>query len=168
MKLLTFSGSGAKFDIYSPEETEILGEALGREAYPGLCIMLFGSLGAGKTLLTQGIGKALGVTRVKSPTFIIVNEHEGTLPLVHADLYRLERDFDVESLDLGAYLDEGCLVVIEWGERWQSPPGQDRLDILIDRCRDEAEHRRITIEPYGERAYNMLERSVKRSGSTGC
>lgn len=167
MKLLMFSNSGAEFDISSPEETESLGKALGREAYPGLCIMLSGPLGAGKTLLTQGVGKALGVGRVKSPTFIIVNEHEGTLPLIHADLYRLESGFDAESLDLGAYLDEGCLVVVEWGEKWRNPPGHDRLDILIDTCRGEAGHRKITIRPHGGRAYDMLERSLKQYGSTG-
>ncbi|MGB2940898.1 MAG: tRNA (adenosine(37)-N6)-threonylcarbamoyltransferase complex ATPase subunit type 1 TsaE, partial [Candidatus Dormiibacterota bacterium] len=86
---------------HSPTETLILGEALGRSARPGDVILLAGPLGAGKTVLVQGIAAGLGsVATVGSPTFVLVRQYNGRLPLVHADLYRLEGRKEIDGLGL--------------------------------------------------------------------
>ena len=76
---------------HSVEETEALGEALGRKLQPGAVVAYFGGLGMGKTAFTRGLARGLGCTeRVTSPTFTIVNEYPGRIPLCHFDMYRLE------------------------------------------------------------------------------
>ena len=155
MRYETYSDSRAVFVTESAEETRALGRALGGFVYPGLTLLLFGGLGMGKTQLTQGIGNALGFDRVKSPTFIIVSEHEGKLPLIHADLYRLDAK-ETDSLDLESYTMDGCLLVVEWAERWPSPPGEDRLDIRFEAPDGADGPRRITTEAFGERAGRAL------------
>ena len=90
-----------RYTTVSPEETERLGEGLGRLAQPGMVIAYTGDLGAGKTAFTRGLARGLGITeRITSPTFTIVDEHlEGRLPLFHFDLYRL---FSADDLyDIG-------------------------------------------------------------------
>jgi tRNA threonylcarbamoyladenosine biosynthesis protein TsaE len=99
------------------EETVELGETLGRELKPGDIVFLRGPLGAGKSTLASGIGRALGVGRWKgSPTFTLVNEYRTDPPLVHLDLYRLT-GADLEDLGLEEYLERGCALVVEWPER---------------------------------------------------
>ena len=90
------------------------GQALADTAKPHDLLLLKGDLGAGKTTMTQGLGRALGIKRpVKSPTFTIVREYrEGKMPLFHMDFYRLEGD-DLASIDLNEYLAEDGIVVIE-------------------------------------------------------
>jgi tRNA threonylcarbamoyladenosine biosynthesis protein TsaE len=111
----------ATFISHSPEQTAALGERWGREAQPGWVIGLSGGLGAGKTLLTAGLARGLGVTaRVQSPTFALVNEYrDGRLPLFHLDLYRLSTRNEVINAGLDEYMDkpEG-VAVVEWIERW--------------------------------------------------
>lgn len=150
----------AVFIAFSQDETYLLGEAIGKACYPGLTILLFGSLGMGKTLLTQGIGNQLGYKRIKSPTFILLSEHDGKLPLIHADLYRLESPAEADSLDFENYIEQGCLLVVEWAERWGSPPENDRLDIRFEPVRGDETARRITIEATGERAAVVLASAV--------
>ncbi len=123
--------------------------------------MLYGELGMGKTLLTQGIGSALGYKRIKSPTFIILAEHEGDLPLVHADLYRLDSNADVDSLDLENYIEQGCLLTVEWAERWNTGPTDDRLDIRMEPIGCDNSKRQITIEAIGKKAEEILDKVVK-------
>ena len=105
----------AEIKIDSRQEMQRLGACLAKTAQAGDLLLLNGDLGAGKTTLTQGLGRALGIKRpVKSPTFTIVREYrEGRLPLFHMDFYRLEND-DLSSIDLPAYLSSGGIVVIEW------------------------------------------------------
>ncbi|MDA8374179.1 MAG: tRNA (adenosine(37)-N6)-threonylcarbamoyltransferase complex ATPase subunit type 1 TsaE [Actinomycetota bacterium] len=101
----------------SEERTEELGEALGSVLAAGDVVLLIGDLGAGKTAFTRGIARGLGITgRVTSPTFVIVRQYQGRLPLVHADLYRLEEGdaFAIDMLELG---EAGYVTVIEWGDR---------------------------------------------------
>ena len=102
----------------TPQETEALGEALGRVLPPGSVVAYTGGLGAGKTAFTRGLARGLGVQdRVTSPTFTIVNEYEGgRLPLFHFDWYRLS---DAEELfDIGweDYLSRGGVCAVEWSE----------------------------------------------------
>lgn len=106
-----------EFETTSPEQTEELGREIGRRLKPGDVLSLDGDLGAGKTVITRGIcaGMGLDPSDVQSPTFTIVNEYEGEVPLFHFDTYRLsgEDDFLASGLDEYFYRDGVC--VIEWG-----------------------------------------------------
>ncbi|GHU98653.1 tRNA (adenosine(37)-N6)-threonylcarbamoyltransferase complex ATPase subunit type 1 TsaE [Spirochaetia bacterium] len=102
----------------SPEETTAIGERIGRLLRAGAVVALRGSLGAGKTCFTKGIGRALGVREeVTSPTYTIVSEYPSPIPLYHIDAYRLSGDDDFESLGGSEILYGGGVSVIEWSER---------------------------------------------------
>ena len=104
----------------SPDETERLGESLSPLLAAGDVVALMGPLGAGKTRFVAGLARGLGyAARVRSPTFTLLHEYSGPLPLFHSDLYRLETR-DVSGLGLEEALDRGPLVV-EWAERLPSP-----------------------------------------------
>jgi tRNA threonylcarbamoyladenosine biosynthesis protein TsaE len=144
----------------SPEETERAGAALGRCVEAGDVIGLIGDLGAGKTLLVQGIARGLGVPpdiRVTSPTFTIVNEyHGGRLILYHADLYRIERFRELEEIGL----DEICrrgegVVCVEWSDRFDVL-GRDVLHIGL-RVRGDQE-RRLEFQGTGARSRALADR----------
>ena len=94
-----------------------LGAQIGRQLKPGDLVLLSGPLGAGKTALTQGIGQALGIQNVTSPTFVISRIHQGKIPLVHVDAYRLQGDSTAifDDLDLESYLPTS-VTVVELGE----------------------------------------------------
>ena len=126
---------------HSPAETEALGEAWGRVAESGLVIGLSGELGAGKTRLVKGLARGLGITtRVRSPSFTLVNEYAGgRLPLFHLDLYRLETPAHIVAAGLEEYLEPEGVTVIEWAERW---PGE----MANEKCR----WRRVEIEVLSE------------------
>ncbi|HET9110661.1 MAG TPA: tRNA (adenosine(37)-N6)-threonylcarbamoyltransferase complex ATPase subunit type 1 TsaE [Ktedonobacterales bacterium] len=105
------------------ERTRALGAALGALLEPGDVMLLEGDLGAGKTALTQGIGKGLDVhTVINSPTFTILKEYSGRLPLYHFDLYRIESPDEVYSLGFEDYFGADGVCVVEWAERGE--PGE--------------------------------------------
>jgi len=107
-----------KFITKSTEETVELGRKIGKTLQPNDVVALIGDLGAGKTTLAQGIAQGLGVKEyVTSPTFIIINEHQGRIPLYHIDLYRLETPGAIEDLGIQEYFSKGGVCVIEWAER---------------------------------------------------
>lgn len=151
----------------SAAETEQLGFLLGEAARPGVTVLLRGELGMGKTLLTQGMGKALGIGRIKSPSFVIVSEHHGRLPLAHADLYRLDGAGAVDGLDLESYADDGFLVAVEWAERWQSAPKSEIIDITFARDDSEPLKRVIRIKAKGGLAEAMAKRLLEGIGGNG-
>ena len=98
-------------------ETEALGETLARRLGPGDVVAYRGDLGAGKTAFTRGLARGLGCTgRVTSPTFTVVNEYEGRLPLFHFDLYRLEGEDALYDIGWEDYLDRGGVCAVEWSE----------------------------------------------------
>jgi tRNA threonylcarbamoyladenosine biosynthesis protein TsaE len=109
-----------------PEQTQRLGALLGAALRPGDVILLHGGLGAGKTALTQGIARGLGVTEtVNSPTFTILKEYSGRLPLYHFDLYRIEHPDELLSLGFEQYFDAGDgICVVEWAERGEVDPSE--------------------------------------------
>ncbi|MDO5562952.1 MAG: tRNA (adenosine(37)-N6)-threonylcarbamoyltransferase complex ATPase subunit type 1 TsaE [Synergistaceae bacterium] len=142
----------------SADETARLGTIIGERAYLGLTVLMYGGLGAGKTLLTKNIGAALGYKRIKSPTFIIVAEHNGgRLPLVHADLYRLPNYSEVDSLDLEQYIDQRDVLIIEWAERWENPPIEDYISIHFNIPEADAESREMILASHGEKAKGLLK-----------
>jgi len=128
--------------ISSPEAMFQLGEDIGAQLRAGDVLVLNGPLGAGKTLLTQGIGKALGLTGITSPTFVISRIHKaqkGGVPLIHVDAYRLIQSenpfFSLDDLDLDSER-ENAITVIEWGGELASRLSDERLEIFIDRTKD--------------------------------
>lgn len=138
----------------SVEEMFNLGKRLAPHLRRGDLILINGPLGAGKTVLAQGIGSGLGITDITSPTFIISRVHHGDIPLIHVDMYRL-LDTDNPSLYL-ADLDldlENSVTVIEWGGAESARLSEDRLEITIDR---NDEIRRIDIKVVGERWVGFL------------
>lgn len=141
----------------SEEETLRLGEILGRLLAPGMTVLLRGDLGTGKTVFVRGIGRAMGVGRVRSPSFTLVNEYSAvakSICLVHADLYRLEPD-DVDGLGLEEYVEDGCILLVEWPERWRYPPESDFLNLDIV-AKNETE-RTFFFSAVGVDAEKMLE-----------
>jgi tRNA threonylcarbamoyladenosine biosynthesis protein TsaE len=117
----------------SPEETLALGEEFGKQLQPGSVVALAGPLGAGKTVFTRGIALALGVEEeITSPTYIIIGEYEGRIPLYHMDAYRLAGDDDFRLAGAEEYLYGEGVCVIEWPERLTLLPGHAiRLAITI-------------------------------------
>lgn len=118
--------------LNSREETLRLGKALGEHAKDGTVIALVGDLGAGKTTLTQGIAQGLGVSQhVVSPTFTLVQEYEGRLPLFHCDPYRLERPEDLLGFGFEEYFERKGVVVAEWANKISELLPDDLLAIRL-------------------------------------
>jgi tRNA threonylcarbamoyladenosine biosynthesis protein TsaE len=143
----------------SPAATRKLGEKLGRYLRPGSVMAMVGELGSGKTLLTRGICAGLGVPlrQVNSPTFVLVNEYRGRLPVFHLDLYRLGDADEIVDIGLVDYLHrarEG-LMVIEWAEKIMSllPAGYMTVDLEILSARK----RKITLKSDGDEYDYLLE-----------
>jgi len=127
------------------EETRIWGESLAEILKPGDIVALIGELGAGKTVLAQGILKGLGVTEpVQSPSFIMIREYKGHVPVVHIDLYRLRGSEDFEALGFVEYLDGQYVVVIEWADKIADILPMNSYIIHITWGQDHPEQRKIT------------------------
>ena len=126
--------SALEITTHSREETEALGDRIGRAAKAGDVIALWGELGAGKTTLVRGIAKGLGIAPrdVTSPTFIIVHEHEGgRLPLFHVDMYRVS-PAETGSIGWEETLASGGVTAIEWPDRVERDLPADRIDVRIE------------------------------------
>jgi tRNA threonylcarbamoyladenosine biosynthesis protein TsaE len=116
------------------QSTENLGSILGKDAEPGNIITLAGTLGAGKTALTQAIGRGLGVDPsifITSPTFGLLHEYKARIPLYHFDFYRLGSEEEIDSLGFSEYFYGQGLTVIEWPERLGSLMPENRLHIEL-------------------------------------
>lgn len=117
------------FKTENPEETQTLGEKLGKTLKRGDVIALVGDLGTGKTCLTQGIARGVGIASdevVNSPSYILINEYNGAIPIYHIDLYRLEKSEEIAELGLSEYIEGDGICIIEWAERMS--------DLLPDTC----------------------------------
>ncbi len=139
-------------ELATVEDTRAFGRELAAQLRAGDLVVLAGPLGAGKTVVAQGIGDGLGVSgRVTSPTFVIARVHHGPLPLVHVDAYRLRdnpRPLDLDDLDLDADL-EGSVVVVEWGDGVVEALSDSRLEVLLERHADD--RRTATVTGVGPR-----------------
>ena len=137
--------------IKTPSEMFALGAKLGAQLQAGDLILLTGPLGAGKTLLTQGIGSALGITGITSPTFVISRVHLGTLPLIHVDAYRLlidgQANLYLDDLDLDSAVSDS-VTVVEWGGSEAARLSDERLEVNIDRTE---EVRQVSAIGFGSR-----------------
>ena len=116
----------------SVDATRDLAGAVSSLARPGDVIVLAGDLGAGKTAFVQGFGRGLGVTdRITSPTFTLVHVYEGRVPVHHLDVYRLEQLSEVLDLGLAEMLDEGGVVLVEWGDAILPVLPHDFLEVRL-------------------------------------
>jgi tRNA threonylcarbamoyladenosine biosynthesis protein TsaE len=138
-----------RIDVATAQQMFDLGFSLSAQLKAGDLLLINGPLGAGKTVLAQGIGKGLGIDDITSPTFVISRTHKGVLPMIHVDAYRL---IDTENPSL--YLDdldldiENSVTVVEWGGAESARLSEDRLEISIDRTN---EIRQVEIKAIGER-----------------
>jgi len=147
----------------SAAQTRRLGSRLGELAAPGDIVLLVGKLGAGKTCFTQGMAKGLGIDEyTASPSFVLVREYQGRLPLYHIDLYRLDRLEEVVDLGLDDYLYGKGVSVVEWADRGLNALPEEHLLIKIEHLA--ATKRRLTFEPDGIRYVNMVSKlkSIRR------
>jgi len=135
--------------IATAEAMHQLGVKLSAQLRAGDLVLVNGPLGAGKTVLAQGIGAGLGVSGVTSPTFVISRVHKANVPFIHVDAYRL-----VDSENPNLYLDDldldiaNSITVIEWGGAESARLSEDRIEITIDRSDD---MRKVEVNPIGSR-----------------
>ena len=136
-----------RMETNNPEATEALGEKLGREARAGQIYCLSGDLGVGKTVFTKGFAKGLGITEhVTSPTFAIVNEYEGRLPLYHFDVYRISCEEEMEDTGYEEYFYGDGVCLIEWGRLIEELLPDDTIYVTIEKDNSEGfDYRRIEI-----------------------
>ena len=135
-------------------ETIELAQNFEAEKFPNMIICLDGELGSGKTMFTKGIANALGITdTITSPTFTIIKEYAGELPLYHMDVYRL--DGNVDGIGIEDYFNKGGVVVIEWANTIKDILPEERLDIKF-KVLDENK-RSITLIPHGTKYEELCE-----------
>ena len=139
----------------SPEDTQLLGKRLGGLAQAGDVFLLVGGLGTGKTCLTQGIAWGLDIEGyASSPSFVIVKEYHGRLPLYHIDFYRLDKIEEIHDLGLDDYLYGGGVCVVEWAEKGLSALPHEHLLIRLEYLSEK--ERRLTFQPEGERYLKLV------------
>ena len=140
-----------KSEVNSIYEMHELGARIGKELKAGDLLLLSGPLGAGKTAFTQGIGQALGIENITSPTFVISRIHPGKIPLLHVDAYRLQGDSTAifEDLDLESYLPTS-ITVVEWGEGLADRLADEYLEIQIEFGGDD-DQRMVSVIGHGQR-----------------
>ncbi|MBE0417051.1 MAG: tRNA (adenosine(37)-N6)-threonylcarbamoyltransferase complex ATPase subunit type 1 TsaE [Coriobacteriia bacterium] len=131
-----------------------MGVALGRAVRPGDVVVLTGDLGAGKTVIAQGVASALGVSgHVTSPTFNILMVHRGHVDLAHFDLYRLEHAEQLEDIDFWGVIEGEAVSLIEWGDRFPQALPADVLTVTLVITGDE--YRRIDVSAPGARSSEL-------------
>ena len=135
---------------HSEEETEQLGERLGQALSPGAVVAYTGGLGMGKTAFTRGLARGLGCTeRVTSPTFTLVNEYPGRIPLFHFDVYRLSGSDALYDIGWDDYLDRGGVCAVEWSENIADALPEDTVSVRLRRCEAHDNWREIDVEGVG-------------------
>ncbi len=142
-----------------PFETQKIGRIIGWLAEPGDIVLLAGALGAGKTCLTQGIAAGLGIDENPvSPTFVLMRQYRGRLPLYHVDLYRLEFA-EIADLGLDEYLNGDGVCAVEWAEKAMAMMPFEHLRIELEYL--EGQNRRVTLLPCGARYHHLAEGFTK-------
>jgi tRNA threonylcarbamoyladenosine biosynthesis protein TsaE len=163
---LEFSVDTIRIQLHSLGDTEKLGQLIGEKAMPGDVICLDGDLGAGKTTLAQAIGRGLKVAEgcyITSPSFAIMHEYEGRLPMYHMDFYRLQDADEVEDLGFEEYFYLNGVTVIEWSTRAIEILPDERLILSIQQHGDLS--RTVTLEC--SEKYTELLRLIGREFAAG-
>ena len=143
-----------KVVTYNAKDTIELAQNFESEKFPNMIICLNGELGSGKTMFTKGIANALGINEnITSPTFTIIKEYEGELPLYHMDVYRL--DGNTDGIGIEEYFNKGGVVVIEWADTIKDILPKERLDIKF-KVLDENK-RMLILKPYGAKYEELCE-----------
>jgi len=143
---------------HSVDDTRTLGEKIGSLIGRPLTIALIGDLGCGKTALVQGLARGLEVPAryyITSPTFTLINEYPGRLPLVHIDLYRLEGGEDFEDIGLDELLYDRAVVAVEWADKLADDLSGDCLHLRFEIIDDNS--RRISIIACGQNAIDLIK-----------
>jgi tRNA threonylcarbamoyladenosine biosynthesis protein TsaE len=158
------------FTSASVERTHALGRALGELTQAGDVVLLEGELGAGKTAFTQGIGKGLGVAAtINSPTFTILKEYEGRLPLYHFDLYRLDEPDELYELGFEDYFGGKGVCVVEWAERGEfkddEEPVWDGEWLRVALSITGVDERTLACTAEGARGQQLLASFLSTTGS---
>ncbi|MGN0181366.1 MAG: tRNA (adenosine(37)-N6)-threonylcarbamoyltransferase complex ATPase subunit type 1 TsaE [Candidatus Ornithomonoglobus sp.] len=137
-----------RYESYSCEDTAAIAAELADTLKGGEFVAMYGDLGAGKTAFVQGLAKALGITRhVTSPTFTIVNEYEGRLPLYHFDVYRIADPEEMYEIGYEDYLDAGGVCIVEWSELIEELFPEEYIKITINKDdTKDLDYRNIIIE----------------------
>ncbi|MBW1776860.1 MAG: tRNA (adenosine(37)-N6)-threonylcarbamoyltransferase complex ATPase subunit type 1 TsaE [Deltaproteobacteria bacterium] len=142
----------------SAQETRALGKAVGSALDAPLTFILSGDSGSGKTVFVQGLAEGLGIpgeTEVASPSFALIHEHSGRLFLFHVDLYRLEKESEMEDLGLEEILDGRAVAAVEWGERLPEGYLTDYVTVCFEILSDT--ERRIEMAAYGAGSETVLK-----------
>ncbi len=143
-----------KLTMRSEMDTIALAQNLESEKFPNMVICLDGELGSGKTVFTKGFANALGITEtVTSPTFNIIKEYDGELPLYHMDVYRL--DGNTEGVGIEDYFNKGGVVIIEWASTIKDILPDERLDIKFKIAGENT--RVLIITPHGKKYDDLCE-----------
>lgn len=150
------------WETTSAEATRAIGQLLGESCAGGETIALIGPLGAGKTCLVRGLAVGLGAPAeaVTSPTFVLIHEYAGRVPLYHVDLYRLDERDAVNGLGLEEYIDSTGVTVIEWADRAPAVLPGDHLRITIEHLG--GDRRLVTLHPRGARPSELAAQVVAR------
>jgi tRNA threonylcarbamoyladenosine biosynthesis protein TsaE len=154
-----------KLNSHSPEQTQLLGSYLGKLAQKADIFLLIGELGAGKTCLVQGIARGLDVKEYAfSPSFVILREYHGRLPLYHIDFYRLDHIEEIADLGLEEYFYGDGVCVVEWAEKGLQVVPRDNLLITINYIPASETGRSIFLRPQGEHYCELIKQLKKRDG----
>lgn len=142
-----------KIVVHDEHETIELAQNMESEKFPNMIICLNGELGSGKTVFAKGFAHAMGINEVTSPTFNIIKEYEGEMPLYHMDAYRLDGNFD--KMEISEYFNKDGITIIEWADMIKDILPEERLDIRVKIINENT--RVFVLKPYGEKYIQVCE-----------
>jgi tRNA threonylcarbamoyl adenosine modification protein YjeE len=149
---------GFTIETRSVEETARLGAAVATLVAPGDIVLLMGELGSGKTTLTKAIVEQLGGAHVTSPTFTLCHRYDTSPPVAHVDCYRIDDGDELADLALEELLDDGCVAIVEWGDRIGTRFRTDALRCTLSQEQaDDIDHRHVDIRADGSSWTQRLE-----------
>lgn len=153
----TSNGDSIQLRMKSVQDMMDFGKRLGQQLTGGEVLALTGDLGTGKTVLTRGIALGLGIPmdQVSSPTFTLIQEYTGSIPLIHVDLYRLERPSEIATLGLEEYFTQDKIVIIEWAERFPQIVPSDHITIRLE-YGEAADTRLLSVSGTGPQSIRMV------------
>src|SRR5213594_338037 len=148
--------------LRSATDTEQLGRFIGQSLRGGEVLALYGELGTGKTTLVRGLAAGLEVPShlVNSPTFVLIHEHQGRVPLAHVDLYRIEAQPELQHIGLSDYLDGQTVVAIEWADKGDLELPDDRFEVYLSHR--SARTRKVILKARGTAMRGLLARVLKQ------